>query len=282
MNIGKGIMSATFRILLVVMWWTPIAMFSLITYNIAKTSDIWNVMEAVGMYLFTQILGQFIHLTIFYFGFFFFSTGGNPFSYFWKIKQAPITAIITSSSAATLPTTLTVNRQAGNDDRLVGFCINLGAGMNMDGTSLGFPVMVLFTAQINNIELSAATQFTVAILAMVCSLGTAPVPNAGLVFLQMLFLAANFDTEVQSTGFALIFLMDWLVDRIETAQNVTSDSFVCGILNHYFRGGSGPLSCCMRGMISEEALDAAQAESRGNVNAEEPAEPKGETGAGMI
>merc|ERR1719384_964014 len=149
-----------------------------------------------------------------------------------------------------------VNRAIGNDERLVQFTIPLGAGMNMDGTSLGFPIMVLFAAQVSNFDISGGTQITLALLSMVCSLGTAPLPNAGLVFLQMLFLAVDLPEDAQQFGFALILIFDWLVDRVETAQNVTSDSFICGILNHYFEGNSGLLNCCMRGIQPEEITPA--------------------------
>merc|ERR1719219_2891028 len=100
--------------------------------------------------------------------------------------------------------------------------------------------MVMFTAQLGEgIDLSSATQFTIAILAMVCSLGTAPVPNAGLVFLTMLYTSANIPSDAQGLGFALINAVDWLIDRVETAQNVTSDSFLCGILSHYYNTENG-------------------------------------------
>jgi len=163
--------------------------------------------------------------------------------YFMKIKEAPITALITSSSAATMPVTLRVNKLAGNCPELVQFCIPLGAGMNMDGTSLGFPVMVMFTAQMYDFEISSAKMFTLTILAMVCSLGTAPVPNAGLVFLTMLYVAADLPEEAQGLGYALISTVDWLIDRVETAQNVTSDSFICGILSHYYDDDSHKIGC---------------------------------------
>jgi len=254
-NIGKGIMRAILRILVHVMWFTPIAMFSLIAYNIADVDNVWDVLEGLGKYVGTQLLGQFFHL-MFYFGFYFLMTRNNPVTYFQKISQAPMTALATSSSAATMPVTIRVNKEAGNDDRLVQFTIPLGAGMNMDGTSLGFPIMVLFAAQASNETLNAGQQLTLALLAMVCSLGTAPIPSAGLVFLQMLFFAVDLSDGAQEKGFALIAIFDWLVDRVETAQNVTSDSFICGILNHYFQGGTGLLNCCMRGIQPEEITPA--------------------------
>jgi len=250
LNVSKAILRATLGLLVKVMWFTPIAMFSFISYYLAKTEDLWNVFEAVGKYVGCQLLGQLVHLCGFYFTFYFLATGKNPLRYFVSIIDAPITALISSSSAATMPVTLRVNKEVGNHPDLVQFCIPLGAGMNMDGTSLGFPIMVLFTAQMYDIELTSATQFTIAILAMVCSLGTAPVPNAGLVFLTMLFTTADLPVEAQGLGYALISSVDWLIDRVETAQNVTSDSFLCGILTHYYNGGSGCLSFMLRGINS--------------------------------
>jgi len=248
LNISKGILRATLALLVHVMWFTPIAMFSLISYNLAKMDNLWDVFEALGLYVGCQLLGQFVHLVGFYFTFFFLATGRNPLAYFLSIVDAPITALITSSSAATMPVTLRVNKEAGNNEDLVKFCIPLGAGMNMDGTSLGFPIMVMFTAQMaTDFSITSATQFTVAILAMVCSLGTAPVPNAGLVFLTMLYTSAQVPLEAQGLGYALISAVDWLIDRVETAQNVTSDSFLCGILSHYYgTNNSGCLSWVMK------------------------------------
>jgi len=247
MNVTKAILRATLALLVKVMWFTPIAMFSLISFNIAKMDDLWNVFEALGKYVGCQLLGQFVHLTCFYFGFYFLATWKNPFAYFMSIKDAPVTALITSSSAATMPVTLRVNKEAKNHEDLVKFCIPLGAGMNMDGTSLGFPIMVMFTAQLVNFDISSAIQFEIALLAMVCSLGTAPVPNAGLVFLTMLYTAAKIPDGAQGLGFALINAVDWLIDRVETAQNVTSDSFLCGILSHYYgTNNSGCLRCFLK------------------------------------
>merc|ERR1719193_1415771 len=244
LNINKAILRATLSLLVKLMWFTPIAMCSLIAYNLAMTDDLWSIFEALGKYVGCQLLGQFVHLVGFYFTFFFLATGKNPFAYFMSIKAAPVTALITSSSAATMPVTLRVNKEAQNHEDLVKFCIPLGAGMNMDGTSLGFPIMVMFTAQLVNFDISSAIQFEIALLAMVCSLGTAPVPNAGLVFLTMLYTAAKIPDGAQGLGFALINAVDWLIDRVETAQNVTSDSFLCGILSHYYGTNNGGCLRC--------------------------------------
>lgn len=242
LNSGRGFLRAIVSFLGLVMWWTPIAMFSLVSYNLMAIDDIGGVMEAVGMYVLTQLLGQMVHLFGFYFLFYFLLTGKNPLRFYYNIMDAPLTALATSSSAATLPVTMAVNLKEKNEmdnfgRQVVKFVVPLGAAINMDGTSLGFPVMVVFAHQMGE-ELKVITDggmvfgdmLFVAFLAMVCSLGTAPIPNAGLVYLTMLLEAGNIPSEIQGLALAAITIFDWLVDRVETAQNVGSDSFISSII----------------------------------------------------
>jgi len=248
-NAGRGFLRASLNVLMMLMWFMPIAMFSLLSYNMMKT-DLKYVANTVALYLTAQLVGQFIHLVGFYFLFFFLMTQRNPVRFYSNIFRAPFTAFLTSSSAATLPVTLQANKMERGDDyfakQVVEFVCPLGAALNMDGTSLGFPVAVLMTAQVgvaldqfDQDDISFGNQLLVALLAMVCSLGTAPIPNAGLVYLTMLFEAADIkDEQLQGMGIAIFMIVDWIVDRAETAQNVSSDSFISAIIAYspYFAG----------------------------------------------
>lgn len=253
LNAGRGFLRCTMNYLRILMWFTPIAMFSLVASNLMGISDLSSVFKAVGLYVLTQLLGQFFHLVLFYFLFYFLMTRRNPLSFFAQIYEAPMTALATSSSAATLPVTLRVNlaeKNSGDEEAdkrgraVVNFVVPLGAAINMDGTSLGFPVMVVFVSQVGvalgmHDGINVGDMIVVAILSMVCSLGTAPIPNAGMVYLTMLLEAGSIkDSTLQGFGIALITLFDWLVDRVETAQNVTSDSFISSIISNMKIGQS--------------------------------------------
>merc|ERR1719461_2598250 len=111
----------------------------------------------------------------------------------------------------------------------------------MDGTSCGFPIMVMFTAQLNNYDVDAGTQIVIGLLSMTCSIGTAPIPNAGIVYLAMLFTAAGgvlAEDDVIASGLAMILVLDWFVDRVETAQNVWSDCVACKLFDTWGYGDS--------------------------------------------
>lgn len=275
-NAARAFLRATINVLCLIMWATPFAMFSFISYNLMVIDDIGQIMNTVGLYVACQLTAQFFHMFGFYCIFFYAMTGSNPFAFLNRIKMAPYTAFLLSSSAGTLPVTLAANKNEKdvNDHvgrKIVEFVVSLGATINMDGTSCGFPVMVLWVDQMGRAMTDDAcvseaavgaidcTYYTpgmnfgdmlmVCLLAMMSSIGTAPIPNAGLVYVVMLMEAGGIENaRLQSFGLGLIYMFDWLVDRVETAQNVTSDSFISKILAHHGAGGKNMLGgsrmCC--------------------------------------
>merc|ERR1719499_1301012 len=209
-------------------------MVSIITYRIAQIDDLQEILISVGKYILTVCVAQGIHMFLFYPLVLGLVAGVNGYRYFNKIKRAPLTAFATSSSAATLPVSLDVLKR--NDVRweIVDFVAPLGSAINMDGTSCGFPVMCMWIAQMNNYDVDAGSQIVLALLSMTCSVGTAPIPNAGVVYVSMLLgsLGGPFDDDaVVAAGVAFILIFDWLVDRIETMQNVWSDCVACKVFD---------------------------------------------------
>ena len=143
-----------------------------------------------------------------------------------------------------------VARDAGVRQDSFQFILPLGAAINMDGTALGFPIMIALIAQLNDVELDFGTVLVIMILSVVISVGTAPIPNAGMVYLTMLFEAAGMG-HLAGEGLATLFVLDWIVDRIETAVNVTSDQFVAKIIDEAAKnqeaGLKVTLGCCICG-----------------------------------
>merc|ERR1712000_235605 len=129
--------------------------------------DYVNFLGGVAKYVGTQLAGQFVHMFVFYpvFSYVclkFFSNSKDGFldgyRYFVKVFKAPLTAFTTSSSAATLPVTLMVVKSHGGVRAAAAdLIVPLGSAINMDGTGLGFPVMVGFVAQAHGIDLTAGS-----------------------------------------------------------------------------------------------------------------------------
>jgi len=234
METAKAALKALMMVIPLIVTFTPFAMVSIITYRIAQIDDLQEILISVGKYILTVCVAQGIHMFLFYPLLLFVFARVNGWMYFSKIKRAPLTAFATSSSAATLPVSLDVLKRNDVKWQIVDFVAPLGSAINMDGTSCGFPIMCMWIAQMNNYDVDAGSQIVLALLSMTCSIGTAPIPNAGIVYVSMLLgsLGGPFeDDAIIATGVAFILIFDWFVDRVETMQNVWSDCVACKIFD---------------------------------------------------
>lgn len=131
-----------------------------------------------------------------------------------------VTALSTSSSSATLPTTLrTAERDLGIRPSVAGFVIPLGATINMNGTALFEGCVVLFVAQIFGIELTLAQQFLIVLLCIVTAVGAAGIPGGSLPLLMLVMAQVG----VPPAGLAIILGVDRILDMGRTVVNVMGD-----------------------------------------------------------
>ncbi|KAE9546777.1 hypothetical protein FO519_010011 [Halicephalobus sp. NKZ332] len=138
-----------------------------------------------------------------------------------------MTALGTSSSAATLPMTfrcLEVNNNV--DPTYTKFVLPVGAMINMDGTALYEAVASIFIAQINGIDLSFSQVITVSITATLASIGAASIPSAGLVTMLIVLSAIGLPAD----DISIIITVDWFLGRLRTCVNVMGDAVGCAFV----------------------------------------------------
>lgn len=146
--------------------------------------------------------------------------GLDPLRYFKGIRLPMLTALATSSSAATLPVTLRAADQDLRIDPAVSrFVIPLGTTVNMDGTALYEAGAALFVAQLAGIELSLSQQLIVALMAMLAAIGAPGIPSAGMVTMVMVLQSVGLPVE----AIALLLPIDRLLDAVRTMVNVQGD-----------------------------------------------------------
>ena len=146
--------------------------------------------------------------------------GMSPVAFFRGAQPALLTAFSTSSSSATLPTTLKVTEEAlGVPRRVARFVCTLGATANMNGTALFEGITVLFLAQFFGVELSLVQQAMILVLCMLGSIGAAGVPGGSLPVIAMILAMFGIPPE----GIGLILGVDRLLDMCRTVVNVGGD-----------------------------------------------------------
>ncbi|QDH71682.1 dicarboxylate/amino acid:cation symporter [Lysobacter alkalisoli] len=146
--------------------------------------------------------------------------GMSPLAFFRGAEPALLTAFSTSSSSATLPTTLKVTEEnLGVPRRVVRFVCTLGATANMNGTALFEGITVLFLAQFFGVDLSLGQQVLVLMLCILGGIGAASVPGGSLPVIAMILVMFGIPPE----GIGLILGVDRFLDMCRTVVNVGGD-----------------------------------------------------------
>ncbi|KAH7377723.1 excitatory amino acid transporter 1 [Pyrenochaeta sp. MPI-SDFR-AT-0127] len=214
------------RVITVLINFAPVGVFFLIMPNLFRL-DIAEIGANLGILIGGTLCGMFIHLFIIIPLIFVVITRQNPYTMWLKCSPAWITAWGTASSAATLPVTIRCVLERGVPVTVTKFAVPLGCLINMDGTAIYFPIVVVFLAATQGITLNAVDYITVIILSTLASIGTTPIPSASLVLTVMIAGSVG----IPITGmYAVVVAIDWFLDRFRTAVNVSCDTFAAVIV----------------------------------------------------
>ncbi|XP_055599638.1 excitatory amino acid transporter 1-like [Uranotaenia lowii] len=215
-----------------IIWLSPIGVLSLILAKFLEMEDLGEVFAKLGMYFAVVVCGIIFHGAFVLPLIYFLLTRKNPYKFIANMAQAIATAFGTSSSSATLPVTLQCLEEKNKiDPRITRFVVPIGATINMDGTALYEAVAAIFIAQLRGVDMTFGKVISVAIAATAASIGTAAVPQGGLVTLVMVLDTIGLPSEDVS----LIIAVDWLVNRVRAVVNVLGDCFGAGIVDHFSR-----------------------------------------------
>lgn len=213
-----GIGHAMIVIIDMAMRLAPYGVFALIFVITSQFG--WAILQQLGMYVFVVMLGLALHALFGISGLVAALGRMNPLT-FWKSVTAPIiTAFSTSSSMATLPTSINAaERRLGIQPKIAGFVLPLGATMNMNGTALFEGVTVLFLAQVFGVPLDLGLQVIVVVLSVLTAIGAAGVPGGSLPLMMLVMATVGVPPE----GIAIVLGVDRLLDMSRTTLNVCGD-----------------------------------------------------------
>jgi DAACS family dicarboxylate/amino acid:cation (Na+ or H+) symporter len=180
----------------------------------------WELLVHLGLFVGVVLAGLALHCAVTLSLALRFGAGLDPRRFWAAVRTVLLTAFSTSSSNATLPTSLLVaERRLGIPGEIAGFVLPLGATMNMNGTALFEGVAVLFVAQVFGIDLSLGEQVIVIVLSVLTAIGAAGVPGGSIPLLMVMATSVG----VPGEGIAIILGVDRLLDMCRTVVNVSGD-----------------------------------------------------------
>lgn len=220
-----GLAHTTVAIIGLVMRVAPFGVFCLI-FSVAARFG-WRLLVSLSSFVLTVVLALAVFQFVFYPVVVKLFARRSPVDFFRRIRLVMVTAFSTSSSNATLPTSMRVAQdELGISREVAGFVLPLGATLNMNGTALFEGATVLFLAQVFGVPLSWKVQVLVVLLAVVTAIGTAGVPGGSIPLLMMVLATVG----VPAEGIAVVLGVDRLLDMCRTTLNVTGDLVTASIV----------------------------------------------------
>lgn len=220
-----GLNEVMLKIVDLIMLAAPYGVFALMAGTITAFSgddpgSAVGLLGALGSYVLVVAGGLLLHVVLVYGAMIRFFTPVTFRRFLAAITPAQLVAFSSSSAAATLPVSMEcVERNLGVRNSVASFVLPVGATINLDGTALYQSVSAVFIAQALGLQLDLGAQLSIVLTALLASIGTAPVPGAGMVMLVIVLESAG----VPSSGLALILGVERILDMLRTTTNVTGD-----------------------------------------------------------
>jgi DAACS family dicarboxylate/amino acid:cation (Na+ or H+) symporter len=214
----EGLYDVVMKIIDFAMKLAPFGVAALI-FSVASQLG-FQIISTLLLYVLVVLAALLIHLLVTYGAILKFIIKRNPIDFFIAISEVMITAFSTSSSNATLPTSLRVTSEKLNVNKdISNFVLTVGSTANQNGTALFEGITVLFLAQFYGIDLGVGQQILVVVLSIIAGVGTAGVPGGSLPMIVMVLQTVGIPAE----GIGIIFGVDRLLDMSRTVVNVTGD-----------------------------------------------------------
>ena len=227
----KGLLGLQELLFLLIHWliWTlPLGIVAFSAQLSAQVSA-GVVADSIGKYVLVVLCGNVIQFFI-VLPLFLLARGLNPIHVLSRMMPAVLMALFTKSSAATLPVTMdTAEQRLGISPKTARFVLPLCTTINMNGCAAFILVTSLFVMQNGGIALTLPTILLWILISVISAIGNAGVPM-GCYFLT-LSLMSGIGAPVAILG--IILPIYTVIDMVETAENVWSDSCVASMVDSY-------------------------------------------------
>ncbi len=204
----------------------PIALWAFLTLFV-RDVQAGLELKSIGLYLVAVLSANLIQAFVILPLLLLFS-GLSPRKLATAMLPALTVAFFTKSSSATVPSAVRCAQERGGiREKVANFAFPLCTSINMNGCAAFILITVLFVSMLQGMTFSAFELVLWVFMATLAAIGNASVPM-GCFFLSSAFLAAM-NMPLNILGVILPFYA--IIDAVETAVNVWSDSCVAAVVD---------------------------------------------------
>ena len=227
LHLMQGLQDVLFLLIRWLVWTLPLGIVAYAAQLAAQLSA-GVIVDSLGRYVAVILGGNVIQFFV-VLPLFLLFRGLRPLHTLSRMMPAILTALFTKSSAATLPVTMqTAEQRLGVSQRVSRFVLPICTTINMNGCAAFILVTSLYVMQNGGVVLTLPLMLSWLFIAVIAAVGNAGVPM-GCFFLT-LSLMSGVGVPIALMG--IILPIYTIIDMVETAENVWSDSCVCAMTDH--------------------------------------------------
>ena len=214
-----------FKMISIIINFSPYGAFALTAWVVGTQG--LEVLQSLAKLIFAVLTAMIVQYLVFGLLIRIFA-GISPLKFYQKSFEYQTLAFSTSSSKASLATTMKVCRdKLGISNSSTSFILPLGASINMDGMAIYLGMCAVFFAQATGVTLHFQDFVMIILTSTLGSIGAAGIPGGSIVMLPMVLSAVNLPIE----GVALIAGIDRILDMLRTTVNITGDATITLIID---------------------------------------------------
>lgn len=221
----NSLASVIFKILDIVMEFSPIGVAALMAFTTSKYGS--GIFSALGNYILTIyatslivfILVLLIPMVLY--------TKINPIFFLKKIYPVALMTVSTTSSAATLPTSIKVSEEELKvPSEISRFVLPLGNTIQMVGGSVSFSCLAIFVSGFYGIELSFGQLVFCTFVSTLLNMGAPGIPGGGIVLGATFLSIVGLPFELMGPIAAIYRLLDMVLTTLNAVGDVTANVMI--------------------------------------------------------
>ena len=206
----------------------PIGIASLIIEAILSVEDLGESFKQIGVFA-GLCVGVLLFYGVVVLGLLVFAfTRQNPVKYYYYFLEPMLLAFASTSGAVCMQKNIDIcDNKIKMDQRMSRFTIPFYTTLQADGSSIFIVMSCAFLANFYNVELSVGDYFVIIIMTSILCLCLPSVPSSSIVTILVVLNAINYSY----LNIALLYTVEWLLDRVRTAVNLYSHCF-CAVITY--------------------------------------------------
>ena len=221
-NLLQSAARILFRLVALVMEFTPYGVFALIAVAVAQSGI--AVFTNIGWLAVCVVIGVAVQIALVHVPLLLFVAKRQIGRFYRAAIDALAVAFATASSAATLPVALRVAIEKMQIDRGVASTVlPIGASIGKDGTAMYVGLLSVFSLQALGVTPDLTMLGIVLLTGALAAFGTAPIPSASLFMLAAVLASVGVSTAQTALIIGFVLPFDRLLDMTRTVASASAN-----------------------------------------------------------